>query len=228
MQNTCADALFRSPPCAENQEDDGEIEVDVSDKAFEINTFNSNQFNPKHFASCEYQNEKKATTPIKRIGEFDMSVEQQKDSSIQLILKQLQSGKENKLVQKCFIIIDQIVYYITNVDDEPITRLYVPEHIKEQVIKQYHDDNGHMGIHKVLESLKLKYYWPNMFKELLKYTTDCITCQMRSARKIQPPIQETDIPTYPFRKIGLDLSGQYPTSLSGNKYIVGFIDLYSG
>ena len=65
-----------------------------------------------------------------------MSVEQQKDSSIQLILKQLQSGKDNKLVQKRFIIIDQIVYYITYADDEPITRLYVPEHIKEQVIKQ--------------------------------------------------------------------------------------------
>jgi hypothetical protein len=26
----------------------------------------------------------------------------------------------------------------------------------------------------------------------------------------------------------LDLSGSYPTSLSGNKYIVSFIDLYSG
>ena len=29
-------------------------------------------------------------------------------------------------------------------------------------------------------------------------------------------------------KIGLGLSGPYPKSLSGNKYIVGFVDLYSG
>jgi hypothetical protein len=64
VQNTCADSLSRSLPCAENQEDDGEIDVDVSDKAFEINTFNSNQFTPKHFASCEYQNTETATTPI--------------------------------------------------------------------------------------------------------------------------------------------------------------------
>jgi hypothetical protein len=104
VQNTCADSLSRSLPCAENQEDDGEIDVDVSDKAFEINTFNSNQFTPKHFASCEYQNTETATTPIKKIGEFEMSVEQQKDPSIQLIVKQLQSGKDNKLVQKRFII----------------------------------------------------------------------------------------------------------------------------
>ena len=38
----------------------------------------------------------------------------------------------------------------------------------------------------------------------------------------------TDIPPYAFAKIGLDFSDLYPTSLSGNKYIVGFIDLYSG
>ena len=85
-----------------------------------------------------------------------------------------------------------------------------------------------MGIPKVFEPLRLKYYRPNMFNELLKYTSDCITCQMRSARKIQPPIQETNIPSYSFAKIGLDLSGPYPTSLSGNKYIAEFIDLYSG
>ena len=90
-----------------------------------------------------------------------------KNPSIQLVFIQLQSGKDNKLVQKRFISIYQIIYYITNPEDEPITRLYVPAHIKEQVIKQYHDDNGHMGIHKVFESLKLKYYWPTIFKSYI-------------------------------------------------------------
>lgn len=49
-----------------------------------------------------------------------------------------------------------------------------------------------------------------MFKELVKYTTDCRKCQMCRARKIQPPIQETDISSYIFAKVGLDLSGPYP------------------
>lgn len=48
-------------------------------------------------------------------------------------------------------------------------------------------------------------------------------------KKIKPPLQETDIhSTIPFAKIGIDLSGPYPTTLSGNKYTIGFIDLYSG
>ena len=60
------------------------------------------------------------------------------------------------------------------------------------------------------------------------YVSTCATCQKRNLKKIKPPLQETDIPPYPFAKSGLDLSGPYPTSLSGNTYIVSFIDLYSG
>lgn len=89
------------------------------------------------------------------------------------------------------------------------------------------DDNGHMGIDKTFDSIRQKYYWPNLYKQLYEYVSSCVTCRARSMKKIKTPLQDTDIPPYPFAKIGLDLSGPYPTSLSGNKYI-GFIDLYSG
>ena len=32
----------------------------------------------------------------------------------------------------------------------------------------------------------------------------------------------------PFAKLGLDVSGPYPTTLSGNKYIISLVDWYSG
>ena len=41
-------------------------------------------------------------------------------------------------------------------------------------------------------------------------------------------MQETDIPPYPTAKLSLDLFGPYPTSLSGNKHIIAFVDWYSG
>ena len=72
-----------------------------------------------------------------------------------------------------------------------------------------------MGIDKTYDSIRQKYFWTNI-------------CQERSARSVKPNVQETDIPPYPFAKIGLDLSGPYPQTLSGNKYIISFIDLYSG
>lgn len=46
--------------------------------------------------------------------------------------------------------------------------------------------------------------------------------------KINQPLQEPDIQSYAFANLGLYLSGPYPISLSGNMYIVGFIDWYSG
>ena len=67
-----------------------------------------------------------------------------------------------------------------------------------------------------------------MCKESYEYVNNCVTCQTRSLKKIQPPLQETDIPLYPFAKIGLDLSGPYPKRLSGNRYIIGFVDWNSG
>lgn len=41
-------------------------------------------------------------------------------------------------------------------------------------------------------------------------------------------LQETDVPPHAFAKLGLGLSGPYQTALSGNRYIVAFVDLYSG
>ena len=41
-------------------------------------------------------------------------------------------------------------------------------------------------------------------------------------------LANTDIPPYPMAKLSLNLSGPYPTSLSGNKSIIAFGDWHSG
>ena len=85
-----------------------------------------------------------------------------------------------------------------------------------------------MGVQKTYDAIRQKYYWPNLFKELYDYVSACTICQTRSAQKVKPSIQETDIPPYTFAKLSLDLSGPYPKSLSGNRYIIAFVDWYSG
>ena len=85
-----------------------------------------------------------------------------------------------------------------------------------------------MGSDQTYDTIKQKYYWPNMYKEVYDYIGRCVICQARSLQKRKAPLQETDIPPYAFGKIGIDVSGPYPTSLSGNKYIVGYVDWCSG
>ena len=85
-----------------------------------------------------------------------------------------------------------------------------------------------MGIDKTFDDIAFKYYWPTLYKEVAEYVSKCISCQKRGLRKQKPSLQETDSPPFAFAKIGLDLSGPYPVTLSGNKYIATFVDWYSG
>ena len=85
-----------------------------------------------------------------------------------------------------------------------------------------------MSTDKTYDSIRLKYYWPNMYKELHDYVNSCVTCQTRNLTMVRPPLQETDVPWYPFAKVSVYLSGHYPKTLSGNEYIISFVDWYSG
>lgn len=55
-----------------------------------------------------------------------------------------------------------------------------------------------------------------------------MTCATRNLKQLKPSVQITDVPPFSFAKIELYLSGPFPKSLSENKWIVGFVDLYSG
>ena len=91
------------------------------------------------------------------------------------------------------MVVENLVYYISNIDDDPYLRLYVPKHLRGLVVKQYHDMNGHMGVQKTFDSIRQKYYWPNLFKELNDFVTACVVCQTRSLQKIRQPLQETEV-----------------------------------
>ena len=85
-----------------------------------------------------------------------------------------------------------------------------------------------MGVDKTFDNIKLRYYWINLYKDLSEHIAKCITCSKRGLKVQRTLLQETDFPPYAFAKIGLDLSGPYPLTLSGNKYIATFVDWYSG
>ena len=46
--------------------------------------------------------------------------------------------------------------------------------------------------------------------------------------KGKPSLQETDALPFRFAKLGLYVSSLYSTTLSDNKYIISFVDMYSG
>ena len=225
--NTCADLLSRVPK-EEGEAEPEHVEPDIDDRAYQVNVLDSGTFNPRAHASCKVEEVDMPSKEDLSIPEIDMIKEQAADPEIVEIMNQLKAGNAGKGMYQKYIIMEDILYYISNPDVEPTIRLYLPTRLRPQVIQQYHDQAGHMGIDKTFYLLRTKYFFPNMYKELYTYITHCITCQSRSVSKNKPPLQETDIPPYPFAKLSLDLSGPHPTTLSGNKYIASFVDLYSG
>ena len=60
---------------------------------------------------------------------------QMKADNFQVSLKSLTfSGEESKLAQKHYLFVDDLVYYLSSVDDDPCMRLFVPIHLEAYVI----------------------------------------------------------------------------------------------
>ena len=236
--NCCADLLSRLPYQDETQNgchDEKELCVesgpDIDYRTLEINAINSDKFEPKEFAESHLPDTTEdIQKPVLDLPDtIDIIKEQELDPEIGKLKGRLISGKASKFEEKFIETANGILYYLSNADsDEPRMRLYIPSQLEALVIKQYHDDLGHMAVDKTHDSIKKKYYFPQQYKKLTMYIGKCVTCQTRSSKNPHPPQQETGVPPYPFAKIGLDLSGPYPTTLSGNRYIVTFVDLYSG
>ena len=98
------------------------------------------------------------------------------------------TGKESKDVQKHYLLVDVLVYYLSNVNDDPCLRSFIPKHLRNFVVTQYHDQNGHMCVQKTFDSICQIYYWPNLFREINKCVSECTICQTRSLQKISPPL----------------------------------------
>ena len=187
---------------------------DKTDNPLQINAINSNDFEPKDYAISTLTDDGEIQkVEIDLPQSIDVKTEQARDPDIVQLRERLQSGKATKTEENKFIdATDGLLYYISNSDSEdPRLRLYVPKELEECVIRQYHDELGHMAVDKTHDSIrKKKYYFPKQYKRLMAYIDKCVTCQLRSSKNPHPPIQDTGIPPYPFAKIALDLAGHIP------------------
>ena len=227
-ENVTADLLSRSPPDAEPSE---AFQVrEISDNALECSVIDTSSFDPSQYLAVDQTrlNDPEGEPGLPKLEDFDMVREQSKDQElVQIKSDMIKKTQKTSLFRK-YMLKDSILYYISNVDEEPVFRLYVPQHLRRHVVKQYHDKNGHMGVNKTFLSIKTKYYWPGLWKDLDKAISVCVVCKQRNLKQQRAPVKETDFPPHPMAALQLDLAGPHLKTLSGNQYICTFICLYSG
>ena len=67
-----------------------------------------------------------------------MTTERLKDTEIYTIKKQLENGQTESKSHKQCIILDDNLYYFSNIDGNPVVRLYVLTHLTEKVMANIH------------------------------------------------------------------------------------------
>jgi hypothetical protein len=103
-----------------------------------------------------------------------------------------------------------------------IRQTMVPQKLVRGALRIHHEGFGHMGANRMLETIRLRYYWPKMNEDIVKHSTDCINCKLRRSyqRRPQVPIMKYDDTKRPLDRVHIDLTGPLPTTKGGHKYIM--------
>lgn len=126
--------------------------------------------------------------------------------------------------------------YFRIVQKDPSPSLYcfrkvVPESQRAQVLYDCHDKatSAHFGINKTLIRVKERYFWPNMYQDVTRYTRSCETCHMSKAshEKKRGHMGKFRFAKVPFQMISMDLVDPLPRSTRQNTMIFVITDWFT-
>lgn len=60
-----------------------------------------------------------------------------------------------------------------------ISQFILPKQLRILALKSVHDDGGHLGIERVIEMMRERFFWPKMAKEIAHYIKNCGRCVVR-------------------------------------------------
>ena len=107
-------------------------------------------------------------------------------------------------------------------------RVILPPEFHEQVIHIAHKEVGHMAMAKTVSRLQEHFRWPGMGKSVYNFINKCPTCAVHRVKTDKPPPTDMPLPAVPGVIIAADLSGPFPESAEGNRYLLSIMDHCTG
>lgn len=140
------------------------------------------------------------------------------------------------MLQTPLEIIEGILYHMVSENSRKlppghnfIKQLCVPAVLRRDVMLCYHDSKmaAHPGVERNHASLRLKYYWPNMYSDIDKYVRTCEQCQKSKNSKHQRPVPLTPLPIENvFERMHMDFL-ELSTTPDKHRYLLLVVDSYS-
>ena len=132
-----------------------------------------------------------------------------------------------------YVMEDGVLYHVSmpvRNDPQPRLQLVIPSNLVEGVLEQVHDaefGGGHLGLDKTYDKLRSRYYWNNMYRDVVNYLDHCPVCKARKLKKARMPMQDMPVPEFPFEIVGIDTCGPFPETAEGNRYVITIVDHFS-
>ena len=117
------------------------------------------------------------------------------------------------------------------ISGRPHQLLWVPESLRSEVVRAFHDQCNHRGREATYQSMRRVVHWPKMFDDVADHVLRCHECSFakrpnrRQGRSFTP-----DVGTYPFDCLVcdvLDMSSHIGATARGNTKLVIFADSLS-
>jgi len=98
----------------------------------------------------------------------------------------------------------------------------VPNHLIPKILKLFHEGHTHLGINRMVETIKVRYYWKGMDRDVKEHIEKCVNCKLRKTyqRRPQVPIMKYNAVNRPLDRVHMDLIGPLPSTQNGNRYIM--------
>ena len=92
---------------------------------------NSSNINPKAFAQYDHQiADNQFTKEELNLPGYDLATEQTKDKELLKLKEELQGGKAFQAINSKYILLDNVLFYLSKADSDPVIQLYIPEHLR--------------------------------------------------------------------------------------------------
>jgi hypothetical protein len=172
---------------------------------------------------------------------------QASDPSLKMVIDWVESGEKptrdkvasnGQDVRHLWLLWDQLqikggVLYKTWITPDAVTShllIVIPKSLQMHVLYATHNHlmSGHLGIKKTLSKAKQYFYWLNMKTSVQEWIRHCSLC---GARKKPSHSARAGLTEYtvgaPMDRVATDILGPFPTSATGNKYILLCMDYFT-
>jgi cleavage and polyadenylation specificity factor subunit 1 len=179
----------------------------------------------RHVSGCENQvadafSRIQDITHQNHINYTEIALSQDNDIELEQLLKDTKSLKLKKLK-----IPDSNVSLYCDISTGTI-RPYIPKNHRIMVFRSMHD-LAHPGVKTTVKLICERFIWPNIKKDVVKFTRSCIACQRaKVTRHVHSPLGEFQVPSRRFVHINIDIVGPLPSS-QGFTYCLTCIDRFS-